>query len=71
MATGSKRRRERPYVHQRFIRPGVAPHATTKGGKPDMDLVSTNFVRVPQTLKTPAAKAGITDREWKIEDMVD
>lgn len=31
-----------------------------------------NFVRVHQTLKTtPAIKAGIVSRKWKIEDMVD
>lgn len=31
-----------------------------------------NFVRVHQTLKTtPAIKAGVTDRKWTIEDMVD
>jgi len=31
-----------------------------------------NFVRVHQTLKTtPAVKAGIVNRKWKIEDMVD
>ena len=30
-----------------------------------------NFVRVHQTLKTtPAVKAGIADRKWTIEDMV-
>jgi IS1 family transposase len=31
-----------------------------------------NFVRVHQTLKsTPALKAGVADRKWSIEDMVD
>ncbi len=31
-----------------------------------------NFVRVNQTLKTtPAVKAGLADRKWKIEEMVD
>ena len=31
-----------------------------------------NFVRVHQTLKTtPAVKAGLVKRKWKIEDMVD
>jgi IS1 family transposase len=31
-----------------------------------------NFVRVHQTLKTtPAVKAGIADRKWTVEDMVD
>ncbi len=31
-----------------------------------------NFVRVHQTLKTtPAVKAGLADRKWKIEEMVD
>jgi IS1 family transposase len=31
-----------------------------------------NFVRIHQTLKsTPALKAGVTDRKWSIEDMVD
>jgi len=31
-----------------------------------------NFVRVQQTLKTtPAVKAGIVERKWKVEDMVD
>lgn len=31
-----------------------------------------NFVRIHQTLKsTPAMKAGVADRKWSIEDMVD
>lgn len=31
-----------------------------------------NFVRVHQTLKTtPAIKAGIANRKWTVEDMVD